>query len=161
MYNDANPKIRRLRKACLALPHVAEKEAWGECTFRVDGGTMFAMTDCNHHESGHIAVWVKAPYMVQEALVSSEPEIFFKPPYLGHKGWVGVRIDGGVDWKQLAELLADGHRLSLPSKLRVKAGKVEKRTTTGAKKAPVSKARAPKARSPKARAPKARAKRGA
>jgi len=67
MYDDSNPAIERLREICLALPEVFEKEAWGECTFRVTGGSMFAMTDNNHHSSGHVAVWVKAPAMVQES----------------------------------------------------------------------------------------------
>jgi predicted DNA-binding protein (MmcQ/YjbR family) len=114
MYHDSNPMIRRLRKICLALPHVVEREAWGECTFRVEGGTMFAMTDHDHHDSGHIGVWIKAPQMVQEILVGSSPETFYKPPYLGHKGWVGVRLDGAVDWQQVAEIVQDGHRMSAP-----------------------------------------------
>ncbi len=87
MYDDSNPAINRLREICLALPEVFEKEAWGECTFRVTGGSMFAMTDNNHHDSGHVAVWVKAPAMVQEILVNSDPNRFFIPPYMGKKGW--------------------------------------------------------------------------
>ena len=70
MYDDSDPAILKLREICLALPEVFEKEAWGECTFRVTGGSMFAMTDNNHHGSGHLAVWVKAPAMVQEILVN-------------------------------------------------------------------------------------------
>src|SRR5262245_59496651 len=101
MYDDSNPLIRRLRKICLALPHFVEKEGWGECTFRVDGGTMFAMTDNEHHNSGHVGVWVKADPMMQEMLIEASPETFFKPPYVGHKGWVGVKLDGPVDWKQV------------------------------------------------------------
>lgn len=115
MYDGSNPTIKRVRKLCLALPHVTEKEAWGECTFRVDGGTMFAMTDSDHHGNGLVSVWVKAPPMVQEILVGSSPEAFFKPPYLGHKGWIGVRLDGTVDWEQLAEILREGHQMSAPT----------------------------------------------
>jgi len=63
---------------------------------------MFAMTDNNHHTSGHLAVWVKAPAMVQEILVNSDPKRFFVPPYMGKKGWVGVRIDYKVKWDQTA-----------------------------------------------------------
>src|SRR6266478_7244681 len=107
MYDDSNPAIVRLREICLAMPEVFEKEAWGECTFRVAGGSMFAMTDHNHHNSGHIAVWVKAPPMVQEVLIGSAPARFFKPPYVGHKGWVGVRLDSKVDWQELAGILKD------------------------------------------------------
>ncbi|HKN01851.1 MAG TPA: MmcQ/YjbR family DNA-binding protein [Candidatus Binataceae bacterium] len=120
MYDDSNPAIKRLREICLTLPDVVEKEAWGECTFRVAGGTMFAMTDNNHHDSGHVAVWVKAPPMVQEILVSSAPKRFFKPPYMGAKGWVGVRIDFKVDWDELAGILRDGYLMSAPKKLRAR-----------------------------------------
>ncbi len=117
MYNDSNPMIKRLRKVCLALPEAFEKEAWGECTFRVTGGSMFAMTDNNHHNSGHLAVWVKAPPMVQEILVGSDPKRFFVPPYMGPKGWVGVRLDRRVDWEQVAGILADGYLMSAPKRL--------------------------------------------
>ena len=93
MYDDSNPVIKCLREVCLALPEAFEKEAWGECTFRVTGGSMFAMTDNNHHNSGHLAVWIKAPPMVQEILVKSDRRRFFVPPYMGPEGWVGVRLD--------------------------------------------------------------------
>ena len=116
MYDDSNPAIAKLREICLALPEVFEKEAWGECTFRVAGGSMFAMTDNNHHNSGHLAVWVKAPAMVQEILVNSDPKRFFVPPYMGSKGWVGVRIDGRVKWDQTAAILRDGYQMSVPAK---------------------------------------------
>ena len=120
MYDDTNPEIRRLREICLSLPGVFEKEAWGECTFRVTGGSMFAMTDNNHHNSGHVAVWVKAPAMAQEILVRSDPKRFFIPPYVGRQGWVGVRIDNKVQWDDVAAILKDGHQLSAPSKRRAR-----------------------------------------
>src|SRR5690606_1450952 len=58
-YQDSDPTLERLRRICLALPDAYEKEAWGECTFRVTGGSMFAMTDNHHHGSDRIAVWLK------------------------------------------------------------------------------------------------------
>jgi hypothetical protein len=118
MYEDSSPVIKRLRALCRAFPQVFEKEAWGECTFRVTGGSMFAMTDNDHHHSGHIAVWVKAPPMVQEILTGSAPQRFFKPPYMGAKGWVGVRLDAGTDWEELAAILNDAYLMSAPKKLR-------------------------------------------
>ena len=120
MYDDSNPTIAKLREICLAFPDAFEKEAWGECTFRVAGGSMFAMTDNNHHGSGHCAVWVKAPAMVQEILVNSDPKRFFIPPYMGKKGWVGVRIDYKVKWDQTAAILKDGYLMSAPQKVRGK-----------------------------------------
>jgi hypothetical protein len=120
MYDDSNPAIAKLREICLAFPDVFETEAWGECTFRVADGSMFAMTDNNHHDSGHLAVWVKAPAMVQEILVNSDPKRFFVPPYMGKKGWVGVRIDYKVKWDQTAAILKDGYLMSAPKKIRDK-----------------------------------------
>jgi predicted DNA-binding protein (MmcQ/YjbR family) len=114
MYQESNELIKRLREICLAFPAAVEKEAWGECTFRVGRGKMFAMTDNNHHRSGHVAVWVKAPPTVQETLVRSTPARFFKPPYLGAKGWVGVRLDSMVDWDELAAIVRDGYLMSAP-----------------------------------------------
>lgn len=115
-YYDPEGPIKRLREICLALPETTEKEAWGECTFRV-GGKMFAMTDNDHHDSGHVAVWVKAPPMVQETLAGSDPVRFFRPPYVGHKGWLGVRLDVKVDWDELAAILTDGYLMSAPKRL--------------------------------------------
>jgi predicted DNA-binding protein (MmcQ/YjbR family) len=117
MYDDSNPVIKHLREVCLALPEAFEKEAWGECTFRVTGGSMFAMTDNNHHNSGHVGVWVKAPPMVQEILVKSDRGRFFVPPYMGPKGWVGVRLDDHVNWEEVAGILKDGYLMSAPKKL--------------------------------------------
>jgi predicted DNA-binding protein (MmcQ/YjbR family) len=117
MYDDSNPTLKRLREICLALPEAFEKEAWGECTFRVTGGSMFAMSDNNHHQSGHVAVWVKAPPMVQEILVNSDAKRFFIPPYMGPKGWVGVRLDYKVDWDEVAAILKDGYLMSAPKRL--------------------------------------------
>ena len=136
MYEDSNPAIRKLRAVCLALGEVVEKEAWGECTFRVIDGPMFAMTDNNHHQSGHMAVWVKAPAMAQEILINSDSKRFFRPPYMGHKGWVGVRIDSKPDWEQLTEILKDGYEMSLPVKKAARAASRSKRVVS-----PVSKAR--------------------
>ena len=140
MYEESNKLIKRLRQLCLALPGVLEKEAWGECTFRVSGGKMFAMTDNNHHHSGHLAVWVTAPPTVQETLVRSRPNRFFKPPYVGAKGWVGVRLDAQVDWDQLAAILTDGYRLVAPVKL---AGKTPGREPGAKSRATRSSATAP------------------
>ncbi len=122
MYDDSNPVIKRLRAVCLGLGDVIEKEAWGECTFRAVDGSMFAMTDNNHHQSGHIAVWVKAQAMVQEILVNSDSRKFFKPPYMGHKGWVGMRLEGKVDWDEVAGILKDGYQMSAPKAKKAQMG---------------------------------------
>jgi hypothetical protein len=64
-----------------------------------------------------VAIWCKAPPGVQEIVVGAEPTRFFVPPYVGHKGWVGVRLDGKVDWDEVGDFLRDGYRLSAPKRL--------------------------------------------
>jgi len=149
MYDDSNPAIQRLREICLALPEVFEKEAWGECTFRVAGGSMFAMTDNHHHGSERVAVWVKAPPMVQDILTHADPKRFFVPPYLGPKGWVGVRLDYKVDWKELAAMMDDAYTMSAPKRLHARLKSTG--ATTDGKQIPPAQRSAKRNRAPKAR----------
>ena len=100
--------LERLRAICLALPGVTEKIAWGEATWRA--GKIFAQMDTHHHGADHMAVWLPARAGVQEALVEENPEQFFRPPYVGHKGWIGVRIDRKPDWRIVAGLVAEAWR---------------------------------------------------
>jgi hypothetical protein len=105
--------VERLRRICLALPGVTEKIAWGELTWRV--GKIFAQMDTHHHGAGHVAVWLAMPPGLQQALVDEDPALFFRPPYVGQKGWVGVRIDGRPDWKVVEGVVRDAHRFIAPS----------------------------------------------
>lgn len=107
--------IDRLRRICLALPDATEKIAWGEPTWRV--GKIFAQTATHHHGAEHVAVWLPAEPGAQQALVASDPEQFFVPPYVGGKGWIGVRIDRGPDWEIVAALVEDAYRLVAPRRL--------------------------------------------
>jgi len=108
--------IARLRRICMALPEVTEKVAWGEPTWRAP--KLFAQLDTHHHGADHVAVWLPARPGVQEDLVAEDPMRFFRPPYVGHKGWIGVRIDGRPDWKVIASLVADAYREVAPPRLR-------------------------------------------
>ena len=110
--------ITRLRKLCLALPEAHEVEAWGAPTFRVRN-KMFATFAAanNHHGDGRPAVWLKAAPGEQTLLVRQAPDRFFVPPYVGPSGWVGVWLDGDVDWDELRDLLEDAYRLIAPRKL--------------------------------------------
>jgi predicted DNA-binding protein (MmcQ/YjbR family) len=100
--------IARLRAICLALPGATEKIAWGEPTWRA--GKIFAQMDTHHHGADHLAVWLPARAGVQEALVEENPEQFFRPPYVGKKGWIGVRIDRRPDWRIIAALVNEAYR---------------------------------------------------
>lgn len=107
--------LSRLRKVCLAFPEATEKEAWGEPTFRV-GGKMFAMCNGMHHDDP-LSVWCKAPPGAQAILVGAKPERFFIPPYVGHKGWVAMRLDGKVDWDEVADIVDESYRMTAPKRL--------------------------------------------
>ena len=103
---------------CLALPEAHEVEAWGEPTFRVRN-KMFAMyaNAANHHGDGRPGVWCKSNHVNQELLIRSAPDRFFKPPYVGPSGWVGVYLDAACDWEELAAILREAYRLAAPKKL--------------------------------------------
>jgi len=112
--------IERLRRICLALPEATEKEAWAEPTWRVKN-KLFAQLDDHHHGSPHCSVWLPAPLGLQETLVESDPDRFFLPPHVGHKGWIGVVLDtkppSRLDWKLVTALVEQAYRLIAPAKL--------------------------------------------
>lgn len=110
--------ITHLRKLCLALPDAHEVEAWGEPTFRVRN-KMFATfaSAGSHHGAGRSAVWYKAAPGEQELRIRRDPERYFSPPYVGPSGWIGMWLDGDVDWQELADDLRDAYRLIAPKRL--------------------------------------------
>ena len=110
--------VERLRAICLALPETTEKLAWGEPTWRVRE-RLFAQLDDHHHGADHLAVWLPAPLGEQEAMIFSDPARFFRPPYVGHRGWVGVRIDGQPDWTVVTMLVEQAYRQVAPARPRV------------------------------------------
>jgi len=115
---DAEPLIERLRGIALALPGAGEKRSHGEPAFFVRG-KLFATIDNNHHGSGHVATWCNAPPGVQESLVAADPQHFFVPPYVGTKGWLGVRLDSGLPWPVVADLLKQAHETTAARKPRL------------------------------------------
>ena len=108
--------LNRLRKLCLSLPETTEKEAWETPTFRVRG-KMFAMFVDDYHGDGRIGIWCKAPLGYQSMLVDADPKRYFVPPYVGHKGWIGMRLDLSPDWKEVAAVVEDAYRVTAPAKL--------------------------------------------
>lgn len=101
----------------MSFPEAVEKEAWGAPTFRVK--TIFAMYSAPDHESpdGRASAWVKSDPVNQDVLIRADPGRFFKPPYVGPKGWIGVYLDDDTDWVRLTELLWDAWRASVPKRL--------------------------------------------
>ena len=107
--------LKQLRTVCLGFPEATEIETWGAPTFRVRN-KIFAMYS---QGSGHPNVWCKAPVGVQEDLVQADPKRFFVPPYVGHRGWIGVRLEN-ANWDLIADLVQDSYRMTAPKGLLVK-----------------------------------------
>jgi hypothetical protein len=112
--NDAT--LERLRRICLALPGTIEKLSHGEPTFFVERGRSFVMY-ANHHHDDRLAFWCAAPAGFQAMLVEAEPERFFVPPYVGPRGWIGVRLDVPLDWEEIATIVEGGYRAIAPRRL--------------------------------------------
>lgn len=106
---------RRVRAICVALPEVVERESHGEATWFV-GKRVFVMSADRHHDDRR-TVWIAAGDGVQETLVESDPQRFFRPPYVGVRGWIGVYLDVPVDWDELAARVLDAYRLIAPRRL--------------------------------------------
>lgn len=107
--------LRRVRRICSALPETTEKLSHGEPTFFVRK-KVYAMFANNHHHDGHLAVWLPAPLGIQEMLITSSPEKFFKPPYVGGRGWIGVELSR-VNDEELDFHLRQAWRMIAPKKL--------------------------------------------
>ena len=108
--------LARLRELCLALPEATERMSHGEPTWFVRDKKTF-VTYADRHHDDRLAFWCAAPDGAQRTLVESDPERFFVPPYVGHRGWLGIRIDVVVDWDEIAEIVEDAYRTVAPKKL--------------------------------------------
>jgi hypothetical protein len=113
--------VDRLRALCLALPEVTERASHGEPSFFVRAKTQFLMLDSHHHGAPHLGFWCAAPPGAQEALIAGDPDRYFRPPYVGHRGWVGMRLvmDGlpEPDWGEIDEIVRDAYRTVAPKTL--------------------------------------------
>jgi hypothetical protein len=109
--------LKRVRAICLALPETNERPSHGSPAFFVRDRKTLAMFLDNHHGDGRLAIWCPAPPGVQGELVRQEPERFFVPAYVGHRGWLGVRLDVDVEWDEVADIVEDAYRLVAPKKL--------------------------------------------
>lgn len=108
--------LQRLRQICLALPETTERMSHGEPTFFVRGKTTFVMY-ADHHHDDRLAFWCPAPDGFQRMLVEAEPHRFFVPPYVGIRGWVGVRLDVEHDWDEIATMVETAYRMVAPKRL--------------------------------------------
>jgi hypothetical protein len=105
---DSNP-LARVRELCLALPEAEERLSHGAPTFFVRGKRAFVSYHDDHHGDGRLALWCAAPEGLQRGLVEAAPERYFVPPYVGHRGWIGVRLDRDLGWDEIAGAIEDAY----------------------------------------------------
>lgn len=112
----ASDQLSRLRALCLSLPETTERVSHGEPAWFVRDKKLF-VTFSDHHHGGPLAFWCAAPGGAQDVLVSAAPDRYFVPPYVGHRGWLGVRLDVPVDWDEIADIVTDAYRCVAPKRL--------------------------------------------
>jgi hypothetical protein len=117
--------LKKIREICLGLPETSERLSHGAPTFFVRDKRAFVMVLTNHHGDGRFALWCAAPEGMQSMLIEADPERFFVPPYVGHRGWLGVRLDRGRHWDELAGIAEDAYAAVAPPKL-VEAARLER-----------------------------------
>jgi hypothetical protein len=109
--------LATVRRLCLALPEVTERLSHGEPCWFVRDKKMFAMFANRHHDD-RVGCWLAAAPGEQQALVAHDPELFFVPPFVGTRGWIGVRLDRpGLEEAVLAELITEAYRTVAPARL--------------------------------------------
>ena len=111
-----------VRRLCLAFPEVTERPSHGAPTFFVQGKRSFLTLHDDHHGDGRLAIWCAAPDGIQAMLTDASAETYFVPPYVGHRGWLGVRLDRGIDEDELAGVVEDAYATVAPAKLLADAG---------------------------------------
>jgi hypothetical protein len=115
---DGSPPspYERLRRICSSFPDVVERPSHGEAAWFVRGKRQFVTTSDHHHDD-RVAMWCAARPGAQEQLIEAAPERYFRPPYVGHRGWVGVYLDVPVDWTEVEDLVEDAYRTVAPAGL--------------------------------------------
>ena len=117
----ANDIHRSVHELCLWLPEAEEFMSHGAPNFKVRGKT-FATYVVNHHGDGRVALWLRAPHGAQEHHVRADAVNFFVPPYVGPRGWLGVRLDRRLAWKRIAELVREAYENVAPPALTASLG---------------------------------------
>jgi len=108
--------IDRVREIALALPETSERLSHGEPTWFVRT-KVFGSWEDHHHGDPIVGLWLAAPDGLQETLVAAQSDCFYRPKYVGHRGWIGVNMDGPLDWGHVADLIRQSYRMVAPKKL--------------------------------------------
>jgi hypothetical protein len=121
---DRERTLAQIRELCMALPGTSERLSHGSPTFFLLGKRAFVMVLDNHHGDGRFAIWCAAGAGVQGMLVEADAERFFVPPYVGYRGWLGVRLDRGLAWDEIAGVVEDAYAEVAPARLLAEAAKL-------------------------------------
>ncbi|SBT42986.1 MmcQ/YjbR family DNA-binding protein [Micromonospora narathiwatensis] len=117
MAGEKEHPLDQVRQICTAFPTVTERLSHGTPTWFVNGRTFVQLWPDGHHRDEFPHLWCAAAPGAQQELVATDSRTFFRPPYVGHRGWVGVRLDRGIDWAEVAELCEDAYRAVAPARL--------------------------------------------
>ena len=109
--------LGKVRELCLDLPEVNERLSHGAPTFFIRDKKTFVTFHTDHHGDGRVGIWAAAPPGAQEALIASNPKRYYRPAYVGHRGWIGMRLEGKVDWDEAEGIIEDAYRTVAPKKL--------------------------------------------
>jgi hypothetical protein len=112
-----NSILGRIRTLCLSMPETSERVSHGAPTFFIREKLSFVTYHDNHHGDGRLAIWCAAPPGAQSLLVESAPDRYFVPAYVGHLGWIGVRLDRDAEWNEIAGAVEDAYLARAPKKL--------------------------------------------
>ena len=116
LLDDGEASIERVRRLCMAWPDVTERLSHGEPTWFFRGKRSIA-TGADRHHDDRVAVWLAAPAGARDELIDTEPQRYFVPPYVGHRGWIGAYLDVDVDWDRLEQLIGDAyHTVAFPGR---------------------------------------------
>jgi hypothetical protein len=128
MSREGQAALGRLRAICSAFPEVIERPSHGAPTWFVRGKRGFAtFWPDGHHDLAFPHLWCAAPAGAQADLVRADPRRFFRPPYVGHRGWLGIRMDGGVDWAEVAGWCEGAYRQVAPAPLVARLSETSRR----------------------------------
>jgi hypothetical protein len=117
MPRAAPSPLARVRKICLSLPETTERESHGAPSFFIRDRVCFVNYMDNHHDDGRLALWCACPPGMRDGLVKAQPAHYFVPPYVGFRGWVGVRLDRGLVWDDVERVIRDGYLAVAPKNL--------------------------------------------
>jgi hypothetical protein len=115
--HDDVPPLERVRRHCLALPEATERPSHGAPSWFVRDKRCFVMYLDDHHADGRLALWCAAAEGMQHVLVAGDPESYFVPPCVGHRGWIGVRLDRALAWDEIAGAIEDAWLEVAPKRL--------------------------------------------